>query len=187
LRHVVAKTATILVIMDAFHGSLFELRLTLSCPRHESGAWNDHRAFAVEIVSFLSLGMRSSTVPSRVFQPGHVTVVLGEAQRALPAMGCAGQHCTSSSISRPAAKMIIPRRISASGVFSTGVRRFILASVIRRPRHQGWLSQTRHSPEGRSMATGISPPATALLTARRRDDGSIELHRMINWSGVRAD
>jgi len=26
------------------------------------------------------------------------------------------------------------------------------------------------------MATGISPPATALLTARRRDDGSIELH-----------
>ncbi|MCA3641043.1 MAG: hypothetical protein IOC63_04180 [Methylobacterium sp.] len=104
------------MIMDAFHGSLFELRLTLSCPRHESGAWNDHRAFAVEIVSFLSLGMRSSTVPSRVFQPGHVTVVLGEAQRALPAMGCAGQHCTSSSISRPAAKMHPAQDIGVRGL-----------------------------------------------------------------------
>src|SRR4029077_20139971 len=43
----------------------------------------------------------------------------------------------SISISRSAAKPIISRRISASGVFSTSERRFIISSVIGCPSDQG--------------------------------------------------
>lgn len=142
--------------MRAAHGMITALLRSRSCP---SSAWECavrlcRPAFSSPVTSPSCWARRSA-----LFPPWAAPV------NTAPPAPSAGRR-----------RRCIPRRISASGVFSTGVRRFILASVIRRPRHQGWLSQTRHSPEGRSMATGISPPATALLTARRWDEGSIELH-----------
>src|SRR5271166_5374148 len=75
--------------------------------------------------------MRSSTVPARVSQsrsrsPLRCTSRSGDRSPwRTPVLAP-----TSSSINRSAAKPIILRKISASGVFSTNARRFIISSVI---------------------------------------------------------
>ena len=53
-----------------------------------------------------------------------------------------------------------------------------MSSVISRPQVQGWILQTRASLEDRSMATAIISTAKALLKARSKDDGSVELHHV---------
>lgn len=70
-----------------------------------------------------------------------VAVALSEPQRGLLAIAGAGGRAPSSSISRSAAKPIISRSRSASGVFSTSVRRFIMSSVIGGPSEMGWRQQ----------------------------------------------
>ena len=67
---------------------------------------------------------------ARLPVPVAIAVALGEPIG--DALACAAPVLapTSSSISRSAAKPIISRRMSASGVFSTSARRFIISSVI---------------------------------------------------------
>jgi hypothetical protein len=62
--------------------------------------------------------------------PVAVAVTLGQTLGGLLAIGPPVCPSTSSSIRRWAAKPIISRNRSASGVFSTSVRRFIISSVI---------------------------------------------------------
>jgi hypothetical protein len=66
--------------------------------------------------------------------PVAVAVTLGDPLGAALAMGAPVKLSTSSAISRSAAKPIISRSSSASELFSSSVRRLIVASVITGPR-----------------------------------------------------
>jgi hypothetical protein len=80
---------------------------------------------------------------ARLPVPVAVAIALGRPERRLLAPGGAGRGTNSISISFSAAKPIISRRRSASGVFSTSVRRFIMSSVIAVPsRKVGFDNQT---------------------------------------------
>ncbi|SJM33299.1 conserved hypothetical protein [Mesorhizobium delmotii] len=79
---------------------------------------------------------------------------------------------TSNSISRSAAKPIISRKRSESGVFSTSARRFIMSSVINGSFESGWcqqpdltgeLSMTTAKPLARYSAIEVARSRAALL------------------------
>jgi hypothetical protein len=76
---------------------------------------------------FLSLGMRSSTVPARVSQSRSRWPSPRAGRSALfPPWAAPVSAQTSNSIKPSAARPTISRRTSASGAFSTSARRFIV-------------------------------------------------------------